>query len=156
MESISRLTPRRMVGDLLTRGSMCVIAIVFVFSSLEHLSNPFAFVRHIDNYRLLPFVASYWIAFFLPFIQMMVGVSIFIEPFRSAALQIGSGLLLVYTTVQISAFVRGLDIHCGCFGNSSTSVSVMSIAFTSLLLTAAVFLQVAGGRFLVQRNKEFV
>ena len=48
------------IADLL----VVFVGLVLIYSGIEHLLNPFAFLQDVQNYRLLPFVASYWVAFF--------------------------------------------------------------------------------------------
>ena len=122
---------------------LCVIlGSTLIYSALEHLLNPYQFVNSIANYSLVPEVWSYWIAFFLPTLQIMTGVLLFSHSYRSEALVLGTILFAVFAIAQISAFFRGLDIECGCFGSRSASVGVTSVGFVvSFLLISALLLR---------------
>ncbi len=119
-----------------------VVGSVLIYSALEHLLNPYQFVNSISNYSIVPDSWGYWIAFFLPSLQVMTGVLVFTRSCRLEALIISTVLFAVFSTAQTTAFFRGLDIECGCFGSRSASVGVTSVSFVvSLLFISALLLR---------------
>jgi putative oxidoreductase len=119
-----------------------VLGSVLIYSALEHLLNPYQFVNSVANYSMVPESWSYWIAFVLPNVQIMAGCLLFTRTFRLEALAISTILFAVFAAAQTSAFLRGLDIECGCFGGHSASVGVTSVGFVvSFLFISALLLR---------------
>ena len=89
---------------------------VFVVAGLLKLPDPAAAVRAVRAYRLLPEVLVGPVAFGLPVVEVAVGLALLAGVFvRTAA--VASALLLAVFLVGVgSAWARGLQIDCGCFG----------------------------------------
>jgi uncharacterized membrane protein YphA (DoxX/SURF4 family) len=90
---------------------------VFVVAGFLKLPDPDAAVRAVRAYRLLPEVLVAPVAFGLPVLEVAVGLALLAGVFvRTAA--IGAAVLLVVFLVGVgSAWARGLQIDCGCFGD---------------------------------------
>jgi uncharacterized membrane protein YphA (DoxX/SURF4 family) len=89
---------------------------VFVVAGASKLPDPDAAVRAVRAYRLLPEWLVAPVAFGLPVLEIAVGLALLAGVFvRTAAL--ASAVLLVVFLVGVgSAWARGLQIDCGCFG----------------------------------------
>ena len=89
---------------------------VFVVAGLLKLPDPAEAVRAVRAYRLLPEVLVGPVAFGLPVVEVAVGLALLAGVFvRTAA--VASALLLAVFLVGVgSAWARGLQIDCGCFG----------------------------------------
>jgi uncharacterized membrane protein YphA (DoxX/SURF4 family) len=98
------------IGRLLLGG-------VFVVAGMLKVPDPAAAVRAVRAYRLLPESLVAPVAFGLPVVEIAVGLALLAGVWvRTAAL--ASALLLVVFLVGVgSAWARGLQIDCGCFGN---------------------------------------
>lgn len=89
---------------------------MFIYTGFIHFSEPAAFAKAIDGYRILPsgFLVNL-AATSMPPIEIIAGFfvvsGIFIE---GGALAI-SGMLLIFTVALLASLLRGLDISCGCF-----------------------------------------
>jgi uncharacterized membrane protein YphA (DoxX/SURF4 family) len=55
----------------------------------------------------------------LPWLEIICGTAVLLGIYERGALAILCGALVVFTAAIISAWSRGLDISCGCFGNST-------------------------------------
>ena len=118
---------------------------VFVVAGALKLPDPAAAVRAVRAYQLLPepFVAP--VAFGLPALEIALGLALLAGIFvRTAA--IASALLLnVFIAGVASAWSRGLQIDCGCFGDGGP-VAAGETAYPAeilrdvALLVAACFL----------------
>jgi uncharacterized membrane protein YphA (DoxX/SURF4 family) len=73
-------------------------------------------VRAVRAYRLLPESLVAPIAFGLPMIEIAVGLALLVGAFVRAAAIAAAVLLVVYVAAVGSAWARGLQIDCGCFG----------------------------------------
>ncbi len=113
---------------------------ILVYSGVEHLVNPYIFLRSITNYAILPAAACYWAAYFLPFIQLIVGTCLVFGLFEFASTTTSFVLFSTFFIAQTTALVRGLNIDCGCFGSNSSPITATSVAFVFALCVASAVL----------------
>jgi uncharacterized membrane protein YphA (DoxX/SURF4 family) len=104
-------------GPWLATVARLVLGGVFVVAGVLKMPDPVAAVRAVRAYRLLPEPLVAPVAFGLPVLEIAVGLALLLGVFvRTAA--IASAVLLVVFLVGVgSAWARGLQIDCGCFGN---------------------------------------
>jgi uncharacterized membrane protein YphA (DoxX/SURF4 family) len=115
---------------------------VFVVAGALKVPDPAAAVRAVRAYRLLPETMVAPVAFGLPVIEIAVGLALLTGVFvRTAAL--AAALLLVIFLVGVgSAWVRGLQIDCGCFGGGG-QVAAGQTAYPTEVLRDVGLLAVA-------------
>jgi len=115
------------------------LGLVFLVAGALKLANPALFTTDIANYLLFPTLAPL-LAAILPPIEIVVGVALLAlgVTWRRAAALCAAGLMLVFTFAASSAFARGIDIACGCFGNESGRIGWLTLARDVALLAAAV------------------
>lgn len=90
---------------------------VFVISGILKVMAPGRFFQDIENYDLVPWrAASVALAFYLPWLEIVSGIAVIVRPVRTVALVVLSALLLIFSAALLQAWMRGLDISCGCFG----------------------------------------
>lgn len=109
--------------------SRSVLAIVFIFASLDKLVMPEAFASSIQGYALLPLPIVNLVALIIPWVELLCGLHLItgVRIRSSAALLVL--LLGVFTIAMASALFRGLTIDCGCFGKAyATPVSWTRVA----------------------------
>lgn len=110
-----------------------------ILSGLPHLSNPYYFLGSVYRYELIPAVMAQFVAIVLPFLQLVLAACLIFRFFHFAAHTITLMMLMVFTMVQISVMVRGLDISCGCFGpRQSTNIDQSTIALVGGLLLLSI------------------
>lgn len=97
------------------------VALMFVRSSVAHLSNPYHFLSSIYAYQLVGEEVGYSLALALPFIQIAIVACLFARVFVPGALTLATLLFASYAIVQVSAVWRGLNVSCGCFGAMESS-----------------------------------
>lgn len=95
------------------------LAVVFVYAGAMKLADPAGFAEEIKDYRLVPAVVAPWGALYLPWLEIVVGLAVLIPRTARAAALIQAGLMAVFTVALMSAWYRGLDITCGCFGGGA-------------------------------------
>ncbi|WP_222196025.1 MauE/DoxX family redox-associated membrane protein [Modestobacter italicus] len=93
-----------------------LLGVVFVVAGALKLPDPAAAERAVRAYRLLPEALVSPVAFGLPVLEIAVGLALLAGVFvRTAA--IASAVLMVVFLIGVgSAWARGLQIDCGCFG----------------------------------------
>ena len=133
---------------------------VFVVAGLLKLPDPAAAVRAVRAYRLLPEVLVGPVAFGLPVVEIAVGLALLAGVFvRTAA--VASALLLAVFLVGVgSAWARGLQIDCGCFGGGGqvqtgqTAYPAEVARDTALLLVALALARWPHSRFSLAPSRQ--
>ena len=96
-----------------------LLGALFVYAGMTKTLDPARFFADIRNYDILPWPAvAVMLAFYLPWLEILCGVAVIIRPLRAGALLLLTTLLLAFTAALAQAWVRGLDISCGCFGKA--------------------------------------
>jgi len=110
------------------------------FADLGNLSlaDPAEFAHDINNYRILPWILSVALGFYLPWLEILCGLGLVFRVLYRGALSILIALILVFTLATTAAKVRGLDITCGCFGHASQHWSLLAHLVTNLAIVAAL------------------
>ncbi len=96
-----------------------VVAGAFVFAGVIKAAHPGAFATEIDHYRMLPASASTLAAAALPYAEILAGLGLLLRKWRDAAALLLALMLAAFVVALASAWARGLDIRCGCFGSGS-------------------------------------
>ncbi len=101
----------------LTLVSRLVLGVIFALAGLAKLGLPFAMAESIRAYEmgLPPFLVDF-MANVLPPIELGVGIWLLLGLFTRFSATITAALMVVFTIAVTQAWVRGLDINCGCFG----------------------------------------
>ena len=80
-------------------------------------------------------------AIYLPWLEVLAGAALVIGEGVAGASLIVIQLMAIFTVALASAWWRGLDISCGCFGHTVTNSNYpLHLAGDFLLLSAAIFL----------------
>ncbi|MEM7790883.1 MAG: MauE/DoxX family redox-associated membrane protein [Verrucomicrobiota bacterium] len=119
-----------------------VLVGVFVTAALPKIQDPVAFGQSIVAYRLIEGDLVAWTALALPWLELVCALGLLTPWIRKASATWIATLLIVFITLHVSAWARGLDIDCGCFGASDengTNYS-LSILRNVALLAAVSFL----------------
>ena len=93
---------------------------IFIFASLDKISNPDAFAMAIGNYHVMPFGLENLLALILPWLELLSGIFIIagIMVDGAAIMIIMMNMLFIIAISQ--ALARGISIECGCFSVSSS------------------------------------
>jgi uncharacterized membrane protein YphA (DoxX/SURF4 family) len=104
-------------GPWLATAARVVVGGVFVVAGALKIPDPAAAVRAVRAYQLLPEPLVAPVAFGLPVIEIAVGLALLLGVFVRTAAIAAAVLLIVFLVGVGSAWARGLQIDCGCFGN---------------------------------------
>ncbi|HEV7402949.1 MAG TPA: MauE/DoxX family redox-associated membrane protein [Chthoniobacteraceae bacterium] len=101
-----------------------------------------AFYEDIANYHLLESSDAVMLAaVYLPWLELIVGGALLFGRATAGAAALCAGLLLVFIAALASAWSRGLDISCGCFGHENATANFpLLLARDCALLLCAVAL----------------
>ncbi|MGC3988693.1 MAG: MauE/DoxX family redox-associated membrane protein [Chthoniobacteraceae bacterium] len=98
-----------------------VVAVVFIVAGGLKAKDPAAFAEDIRNYRIVPWSANVVLALYLPWLEIAIGGGLLWRRTRGGGLLLALGMLLVFLVAIASAWWRGLNISCGCFGSGTPS-----------------------------------
>ena len=112
-----------------------VVGAVFIYAGAIKLADPLRFASDIANYQILPWPVAVWLAFYLPWVELLCGLALIFRRFFDGAVLITGCLMFGFIGASVSARARGIDISCGCFGSASSNLSFAGhLALDFLLL----------------------
>lgn len=138
----------RQIRERLVYGFTLVVRLglgcLFLWSSLPKIRQPYDFLSSVYGYELVGPKLGMLTAMTLPWLELLVGVCLVGGIFVSGALLASIGMAAMFTIVLASALYRGLDISCGCFGDSAEviSYSILIRACAILLISITAYISV--------------
>jgi uncharacterized membrane protein YphA (DoxX/SURF4 family) len=113
---------------------------IFIYAGIVKIIDPQGFTKALYGYRLLPAWTLPAFAILLPWWELGAGLAVLFPCWRKAGLTLTAILSLIFLAAVVSAWWRGLDIGCGCFGNSSTKPGLWATLLDISLFSASLFL----------------
>ena len=92
-----------------------ILGAVFIYASLDKIADPVAFSTNIDNYHISPIAINNLVALILPWIELIIGLSLITGVFLDGASILTIGLLAFFIFIITQAYMRGISLECGCF-----------------------------------------
>ena len=118
-----------------------VLVAAFLLAAIPKIQDPVAFAISVESYRILTGQAVLWVALVLPWLELVIGFGLLIPKMRRASSLLIMLLLFIFVGLHASAWIRGLDIDCGCYAIESVSSNYfLLISRNCALIIAAVFL----------------
>jgi len=93
-----------------------LLGVVLVVAGALKMPDPAAAERAVRAYQLLPEALVGPVAFGLPVVEIAVGLALLVGVSVRAAALASAALMAVFLAAVGSAWARGLQIDCGCFG----------------------------------------
>ena len=124
---------------LLSAAVRVLLAAVFVYAGATKMGDPAAFAQDVMAYRLLPGAVSHVLAYYLPWLEIVAGLALLAPRWSRAGATVLATLMAGFTVTLASAWWRGLDITCGCFGGAGKADYGWLIAHDLLLLAGLAF-----------------
>lgn len=109
---------------------------IFIYASLDKLSNPSGFAQAIFHYRLLPLSLLHPMALLLPMLEMIIGLGLVLGLARRGSALLAAVLTVVFMAAIAIALSRGLDISCGCFNTEGGHAVGLDLLARDLILLA--------------------
>lgn len=119
-----------------------VLAALMLVAAGSKLPDPAAFAGDIMNFRLVPWWAANVLALWVPWVEVAVAVALLTPGWRKAGAGLTLGLLAGFTLALLTAWGRGLDLECGCFGSQTSTTVGWALVRNTVLLVAAGWLVV--------------
>jgi len=97
------------------------------------------FTLAIQHYQIIPWPdLTMLLAVYLPWLEVITALALFTQRLRLGAIALFSGLTLVFLAALGSAWYRGLDIACGCFGKDEVSTDFPAVIARDLCILAGL------------------
>ena len=109
---------------------------IFMIAGISKIIDFSSFPSDIINYDVLPTEIVFYLAIYLVFFEIIISLGLFCSKIRLCASFCITGLLILFCIAIIQALARGIDINCGCFGESTPDFlkSGLPLLFRDLLL----------------------
>jgi uncharacterized membrane protein YphA (DoxX/SURF4 family) len=119
-----------------------VLALLFTWAAITKIRDPRAFQDAIASYHLLPWLPAAIVTVWMPWLELTLAAALWIPRFGRTAAGMFVALCLVFLVALLQAWFRGIDITCGCFGDSSVVSGVAYLPYVGrdlgLVLIAVV------------------
>lgn len=132
-----------MTATGLAQASRIALACVFLAAAPHKILVPAEFAQSLSSYQILPDMLINFIALTLPWLEMLVAFLLLCQVWTGPSLLLANAMLTVFLGALVLAYVRGIDIACGCFSSLRTPSDAMTLyiardaAFLVLGLIAA-------------------
>lgn len=111
-----------------------ILALIFTAAAIPKILDPQAFAQSIAGYQILPNMLIQFTALTLPWLEILLAILLVCRVWLGPALLLTNLLFVIFLAALGSAFFRGLDVDCGCFGSSTPA------SMTWYLIRDAIFL----------------
>lgn len=91
---------------------------LFIWSGIAKLKDPISFADDVRNFELVRDPVAPALALLIPWVEVVAGVVTMLGKLWRGGLVTLLGSLVIFTGALCLAWGRGLDISCGCFGDS--------------------------------------
>lgn len=91
---------------------------VFIWSGVAKLKDPISFADAVRNFELVKDPVAPAMALLIPWVEVIAGIFTMAGIWWRGSVATLLASLVVFTVALCIAWVRGLDISCGCFGGS--------------------------------------
>ena len=127
-----------------------IVAGVFLYGGVmkiwdfrhAHSATP-DFTVAIQHFEILPQPdLAVALAVYLPWLEVVAALTLFVRRLALGAATAVAGMTTVFLIAVGSAWARGLDISCGCFGKDETSTNYPTLMIRDALLLAAALILV--------------
>src|SRR5690606_9200985 len=80
------------------------------------LKDPSNLMLSMEAFELLPVAVVPFLSFFLPWLELIVGLTLIYGYWSRPSAALASGLYIVFSLALASVIWRGMKVDCGCFG----------------------------------------
>jgi uncharacterized membrane protein YphA (DoxX/SURF4 family) len=106
-----------------------VVGVVWVAAGVLKLPDPAESVRAVRAYQLLPEAVVPTVGYALPLVEIAVGACLLLGLATRVSAVLSCLLLVAFIVGIASAWARGLQIECGCFGGGGGPAVNASAAY---------------------------
>jgi uncharacterized membrane protein YphA (DoxX/SURF4 family) len=99
------------------------IGILFLYAGIIKAGDPAGFAVAIGNYQILPQWAVNPAAIVLPWLEILLGITLLLGFWIEGGSLVSAVLFSVFSIALAFNLIRGLDISCGCFSASPKKIN---------------------------------
>ncbi len=114
-----------------------IVGGIFIWAGVLKIIDPLGFAQSIENYRVVSRPLAFFVAVWLPWVEVLSGAFLIIGVLKRSSALLISLQLIGFIGLVAFALARGIDTSCGCFGSFSRRADL------TLILTDAVLLALA-------------
>ncbi|OVE79054.1 hypothetical protein BVY01_03600 [bacterium I07] len=115
--------------------------LMLIAASIDKIRHPMPFAEVVENYRVLGEGLSRWTAVIVPCMELLVGILLLIGVWSDAAITVNVLLMFTFLILVLQAYIRGLDIDCGCFFvEGESKIGILKIIENTLFLLGSIVL----------------
>ncbi len=112
-----------MVGKVILLLLRVPVGGVFIYAGALKAWETQDFAADIRHYSIIPWSdLILLLAVYLPWLEIFAGLAVVFRRLYLGGLVAIAGMMLIFTGTLTSAWARGLDISCGCFGKEKQSI----------------------------------
>ncbi len=117
------------------------LTVVFLLSGSLKVWAPDRFLLDVRAFELAPYVIAFVIALILPWVEIFGALALWWPRLARSGALLLAFLAFGFIVALASAFSRGIELDCGCFGDWLVFPSLwMHLLFNSSLAAAGLFL----------------
>ncbi len=90
-------------------------ALLLGYASIDKILHPYDFAQTVTHYRVIGESLAYVVAITLPYVEFFTALCLVTGFWLQTAIWMNLFLMWMFFIMVLQAFLRGLDIHCGCF-----------------------------------------
>lgn len=117
-----------------------VFGALFIWSGIAKIKDPIGFADAVRNFEIIGDPYAVAVALYLPWLEVISGIAVMWDRFAKSASFLITGMVVVFTLLIVTAWVRGLDISCGCFGGTGEMNYPVKIAQNIGLIAMGLFI----------------
>lgn len=111
-----------------------ILAFLFILSALQKLRSLENFALSVDAYQIFAATLVNLITLIIPWLELFVGFGLLFRYKLKANLILYLIMMISFTILVFIAMVKGLDIECGCFGESSAKVGFIKLVENFIII----------------------
>ena len=92
-----------------------LLALTFAFAAVLKIRDPQSFFDAIQTYRILEQFPAAVVAIWLPWLELVLAGALWFGGFKRISSALLALLCCVFLVALAQAWIRGIDITCGCF-----------------------------------------
>lgn len=125
------------IREIAAQAAALLIGGLYLYAGAVKIWRPDQLLTDILSYQLVAYQLAFVSAYLLPALEVVAGFAIIFRRFRLEGAAILSALTLVFTGALVLAWVRGLDITCGCFGRATVKANYPLLVVRDLAILAS-------------------
>jgi uncharacterized membrane protein YphA (DoxX/SURF4 family) len=122
---------------------------IFIYAAVYKIAFPRVFANVVVSYRMVPDQIAVWTAFFLPWLELGLGIAVVIGVRNREATIMICSLLVFFLAISVAKSLAGSLKECGCFPRNSflaTSDIHWILVRDSIFFSLGILVLLLGGK----------